>query len=101
MEDETIRVTVDPDLEDLIPGYLEGRGRDAGAMAQALKGKDFETIRILGHSMKGSGGGYGFDAITEIGGGLERAAKAGDGAAIDRLIEELRLYLGRVRVVYG
>ena len=31
--------------------------------------------KLLGHSMKGSGEGYGFDTISEIGRFLEEAAK--------------------------
>ncbi len=37
---------------------------------------DYATIRTLGHQMAGTGGGYGFDPITEIGGALEESALA-------------------------
>jgi len=68
-------VTVDEDLQDLIPGYLENRRKDAEELQKALARSDFEVIRVLGHKMKGSGGGYGFDEISEIGRALEDAAK--------------------------
>ena len=50
--------------------------------------------------MKGAGGGYGFDAITDIGQSLEQAAKAPDPDEIRKLAGELSTYLDRVEVVY-
>jgi HPt (histidine-containing phosphotransfer) domain-containing protein len=97
---EKIVVQVDADLEDLIPGYLQNRRQDAEAILQALEKQDFETIRVLGHTMKGTGGGYGFDAITEIGRALEEAAKIRDTQAINRGVSTLLDYLEAVEVVF-
>lgn len=52
-KDGKILVRVDPDLADLIPGFLESRRRDMGRIWEALARNDYETIRILGHSMEG------------------------------------------------
>jgi hypothetical protein len=70
-----IVVTVDPDFETLVPGYLENRQCDLHRIEAALKKGDCSTIESLGHNMKGSGGTYGLRAITNIGLVLERAAK--------------------------
>lgn len=98
---EKIVVTIDPDLEDLIAGYLENRRKDVEALKAAAKNGDFEAARILGHSMKGSGGGYGFDRITELGAALEQAAKDRDGHALAALTDDLSDYLERLEIVYG
>lgn len=98
---EKIRVHVDGELEDLIPGYLDNRRQDVQSMLEALNQGDYETIRVLGHSMKGSGGGYGFDAITEIGSFLEQAAKGKDAAGVRKWVGELLAYLEGIEVVYG
>ena len=98
---EKIAIRIDPDLADLIPGYLENRRKDVQSMRAALERGDFESIRILGHSMKGSGGGYGFAAVTEIGRALEGAARQGNAADIRRQVEELSSYLERIEIVYG
>jgi HPt (histidine-containing phosphotransfer) domain-containing protein len=98
---ERIMVKIDPDLAELIPGYLENRIQDILHILEALERADFETIRTLGHGMKGSGGGYGFAAITEIGKAIETAAKEGNAGAIREGVESLRSYLERVEVVYG
>ena len=96
----TIMVRVDRDIKDLIPEFLENKERDVNAIAAALTQRDYETIRVLGHGMKGSGGGYGFDMITEIGAALEQAALNGQDQDIRKWIDELEDYLGRVQVVY-
>jgi HPt (histidine-containing phosphotransfer) domain-containing protein len=97
---EKIVVQVDADLEDLIPGYLQNRQQDAESVLQALDKQDFETIRVLGHTMKGTGGGYGLDAITEIGRTLEEAAKSRDMAVIRQGASALLAYLQAVEVVF-
>lgn len=71
---EKIRIRVDPVLQELIPGYLENRGKDLLVYQQALENENFDTIGILGHSMKGSGGGYGFNDLSSIGRAIEKAA---------------------------
>ena len=97
-KDGKILVKVDPDLADLIPGFLENRRKDITAMQAALEQGDFETVRVLGHSMKGAGGGYGFDAITDIGAALERAAKDRNRESIGKSLRDLSSYLDRVEV---
>jgi len=99
-QDNKIIVVIEEDLQELIPGYLENRRRDIEAIREALKGKDYETIRSLGHKMKGSGGGYGFDAVTDIGRELEEAAKSEHEEAIVRISAALESYLERLEVVY-
>ena len=94
-----VLVKVDPDLADLIPGFLENRRKDITAMLAALDRGDFETVRILGHSMKGAGGGYGFNAVTEIGAALEQAAKNQDRGTVRALVDGLGAYLDRLEVV--
>lgn len=91
-------VEIDRDLEYLIPEYLEGRRRDVESMRTALADGDFESMRILGHNMKGTGGGYGFDAITVIGGAIQQAAINTDAGELEKLTGELADYLGRIQI---
>lgn len=101
MGKERITVRIDKELEDLIPGYIQHRQEDIAAIKNALTAGGFESIRVLGHSMKGSGGGYGFDRITEIGRAIEESAQNKDPAAILAHIDELADYLSRVEIVYS
>ena len=97
---EKIIAHVDPDLADLIPGYLANRKKDIAAIHEAVEKKDLDTVRILGHSMKGSGGGYGFQTITNIGMLLEKAAQEGRNDGIRAQIERLEDYLRQIEIVY-
>ncbi|MEO5358400.1 MAG: Hpt domain-containing protein [Nitrospirae bacterium YQR-1] len=94
-----IIVEVEEDLMDLIPRYMQHRRKDVKAIYKGLEEGDFEAIRGMGHSMKGSGGGFGFDEITEIGDRMEVAAKEGKADVIEKLTHELSNYLDRVRIV--
>jgi hypothetical protein len=62
----------------------------------ALEQGDYATIRTLGHQMAGSGAGYGFVQITEIGGTLEESALAGDAARIRDGVGALDRYLNNI-----
>ena len=97
---EKIIVTVDSDLEDLIPGFLENRNQDIKSIFDALTGDDYAAIAKLGHTMKGVGGGYGFDAITDIGRSIEQAAKEKNSQKIKASLSELSDYLERIEIVF-
>ena len=92
-------VQVDPEIEEIVPIFLQNRLNDIESLSRALEAGDFETIRILGHSMKGSGGGYGFDGITDIGQYLEQAGKEQNAEMVRQQVERLADYLERVEVV--
>jgi len=98
--DEKIVVNVDSDIEDLIPGFLENRQQDVKSIYDALEKEDYETIRILGHSMKGAGGGYGFDEITDIGRSIEESAEGKNQEEVKKWVINLSNYLDRIEIVY-
>ena len=100
MTSETITVKVDKDLEDLIPGFMRRRHEDVQLLQASLTAGDLEKIRATGHSMKGTGGGYGFDELSQIGAGLEQAAAAKDADEIGRLIGRLERYLEAVKIEF-
>jgi PAS domain S-box-containing protein len=91
---------IDADLKELIPDYLEERQGDINKIQEALEAADYETVRILGHTLKGSGGGYGFEPISEAGFNIEEAAKQENEEVIKRWVNKLSEYLDSVEVVY-
>ena len=99
-ESRKVTVYIDPDLEDIVPGFLENRRKDVTTLQAALQAGDFNTVRLLGHRMKGDGGGYGFDTISTIGDALEQAAIRADRPAIERQLVSLADFLANVQVVY-
>jgi len=97
---EKIRICVDTDLQELIPGYLVNREKDLLMYQQALEKDDFDSIALLGHSMKGSGGGYGFNDLSQIGRAIEKAAKSRDKESVRKSIIDLTAYLKKLEIVY-
>jgi CheY-like chemotaxis protein/HPt (histidine-containing phosphotransfer) domain-containing protein len=91
-------VQIVPDIEGLVPDFLENRRRDTEIISRLLAEGNLPEIHRIGHSMSGSSGSYGFDEIGKIGKGLERAAQKGDIAKIIRLNNRLAEYLSAVRV---
>jgi len=98
---ERVIVEVDPDLIGLIPAFLTRKRADLQTLKGALDRGDLSTIGALGHRIKGEGGGFGFDAMSEIGAALEATAKKNDLAPARQLIADLAEYLAKVDVVEG
>jgi hypothetical protein len=84
---------------DRVPAYLQNCRQNGIAMLDALDRVDFATVQFLGHQMNGSGGMYGFQAITDIGAAIERAAESVDNNASRKWIGELSIYLDRAETV--
>ena len=83
-------------LAERTPAYLEDCRHNVVVMHEALDQADFEAVTILGHNLRGSGGGFGFQAITDIGAGLEYAAGGADMDGSRKWIGELSRYLDTV-----
>jgi PAS domain S-box-containing protein len=97
---DTILVRANPRFADLIPGFLQNRRLDVVAMLDALDRSDFETVESLGHGMKGAGGSWGFQAITDIGAALEQAAQRADADTSRKWVGEVSRYLDRLEIAF-
>ncbi len=76
-----------------IPAYLRNCKQNVIVMLDALDRVDFETVTSLGHQMMGSGGMFGFQAITDIGRSIELAAERADTDASRKWVGALSIYL--------
>jgi HPt (histidine-containing phosphotransfer) domain-containing protein len=97
MESKVI-VEVDEDLSDLIPGFLARKRDEANAILDAAQRDDFAVIGRLAHRIKGEGGSYGFDKMSEIGRILEEAARLHSDVAVTRAANDLLDYLERLEI---
>jgi len=100
MSDEKIVINIDIDLEDLIPGFIENRQKDILKLEQAIEEQDFETLRSIGHNLKGVGGGYGFHDMTIFGAAIEEGAKEKNLETINENVKKLSHYLANVEINY-
>ena len=97
---EKLIIQVDRELEDLMPLFMDTRKRDLDGLAKGLTSNDFAALRVIGHGMKGSGGAFGFQLVTDIGDIIEASALKNDAATIEQQLAVLRDYLARVEVQY-
>ena len=80
----------DPDMAKIIPRFVGRLPQQVAAMQESLHAARYEELRRLAHTLKGSGGSYGYPLLTEAAHILESAAKIQDGgnaqAALDTVI---------------
>jgi two-component system sensor histidine kinase/response regulator len=79
-----------PEVQALVPQYIEDRIQDLQRLSDALSAGDYATIGVIGHKMRGTGSSYGFPELTMAGLLIESAAKDHDDDGI-------RLSLGDMR----
>ena len=99
--DDLVIVQVDPDLGELIPNFLSNRQTDIQMIQLSLECDDYPKIRRIGHSLRGAGGAFGFDHLSDIGTQIEEAALAADDVRIRTLTLELAEFMRRAVVVFA
>jgi signal transduction histidine kinase/DNA-binding NarL/FixJ family response regulator len=95
-----VKILVEEGLEDVAPGYLAKRRAEVAAYREALAQNNMDTIKKMAHRMKGTGAGYGFPVLTELGAALEQSAIGHDTDKIRRKLDELAKYLGTIELEY-
>jgi len=86
-------IPVSDEIMALVPQYLaykEGQIEEARA---ALVSRDFGPIRRFGHNLKGTGRGYGFPPIEELGKEIERAAAQANASRIAEQLDALHRFV--------
>ena len=99
-DSQRIKIKVDPAIATLIPGFLKNREADAREILAALKSGDFDRLKTIGHQMKGLGGAYGFDTISEIGVAVEIEAIEKRAEKLPALAALLADYLKKLEVIF-
>ncbi|HEX2741931.1 MAG TPA: response regulator [Rubrobacter sp.] len=89
----------EPDiLEELIEMFLEEVPPQLVAMREAIEDRDASTVEHLAHMLKGSSGNMGALRMAPICGELEEVGAAEDLVRAQRLLEQLEVEFGRVRL---
>ena len=73
--------------------YINHTSKELVSIMDNLETNSFDSLRTFGHNIKGSGGMYGFNEVTEIGAVIEAAAKDEDMALIKSNLKDLDLFL--------
>lgn len=80
-------------VQELVPSYLAARSQEVSRMTELLAASDFERLRVLSHSLKGSGGSFGFPQLSGFGAALERHARESDSTSFSEELNRLKSYL--------
>ena len=91
-------VWLEKDLEQLVTRFLKRKQAELDLLRDSLAASDFETIRRLGHDLKGAGEGFGFPELSILGAKFELAAKNSNGEQIAIHIATMSRYLMRLQV---
>lgn len=91
---------IDEDLADIIPGYMENRTKELKMISVLIGKKDFDSLRIIGHKLKGSGSGYGIDFFTDLGARMEEGALKKDAELMEVLRKEYTDFMASVEIIY-
>jgi HPt (histidine-containing phosphotransfer) domain-containing protein len=76
------------DLESL-QRYKSRRHADLIRCRECLKKRDYETIRTIGHNLKGNGTSFGFPELSSLGEKIENSARELNGDQIQKLVDSL------------
>lgn len=95
----------DPDMAELIDFYVSTMPEHAEKLKACFAGKDYKTLALLAHQLRGSAGGYGFPSVGTCAGELEDVVRAAQGhedaalasikAQVDALVSMCRRCVAR------
>ena len=93
-------VKVNPLMKDHADQFIKNRRQNIADIRKFLINNDFLEIGKIGHRLKGVGGSYGFDMVSEIGALIEEAVEnRKDRAGIEGLCNKMIEYLDNVELV--
>ena len=73
--------------------YISHTSKELAKIQEDLDNMAIDSLRTFGHNIKGSGGMYGFDEVTNLGTEIEASAKAEDRGKIKLLLMKLSNFL--------
>jgi signal transduction histidine kinase/FixJ family two-component response regulator len=92
---------IDQRIADLVPRFVEVCLQGCADLRQALAEERWSAAGTIGHTLRGAGGGYGFDEVTRIGQAIQQAADARDSVGLAALAERLEAHLGAFKKRYS
>ena len=73
--------------------YIKHTTKELAKIQEDIDNILIDSLRTFGHNIKGSGGMYGFEEVTNLGTKIEASAKVNDRNKIKLLLEELSDFL--------
>jgi CheY-like chemotaxis protein len=88
------------DMEPRMDAFMKAARNFCKLVSESLLKDDMKPILKQSHNMKGAGGSYGFDRLSEIAREIEAAATRGDKLAIAEQLSFFEEYIDRVKIEY-
>ena len=88
----------DGDYAEIVEQFIQELPQRMQAIEGAVLGQNFEELQRLAHQLKGSGGGYGYPALSERATQLEQLAISHELAGCRTALEDLRQLVSRLVV---
>jgi CheY-like chemotaxis protein/HPt (histidine-containing phosphotransfer) domain-containing protein len=88
-----------PGMKPIIIEYVQGLSNEVVKMQKMMEQKDLQSLKRVVHQLRGSGGGYGFDAISTAAAAAEESIKAAHN--LDVINQEIKSLIGIIRRVEG
>ena len=89
----------DPDMKELIAQFTRQLPQSVSDLQRQLDQGNLEELARIAHRMKGAGGGYGFNQITELAASAEKAIK--DSAPLASITSRVNDLIDLIRRVNG
>lgn len=67
-------IDMDADLVELQPWFLQNRMTEFSGVRQLIENDNFDSLRRIGHNLKGVSASYGFPTLGDLGHQLELAS---------------------------
>lgn len=93
-------VTIDIDLKEILPSFLENRKKDIGLIEEHLKNGNYDHIESIGHKLAGNAGSYGFADLGLIGVAIEEACQNKDYDKLNDLYEQYKSFMDNLEIEY-
>jgi CheY-like chemotaxis protein len=92
---------IQADLRELMPAFFRNTREEIVRLREAIAQEDWSTVERLGHGIKGSSYGYGFEQMGHIGLKIETAAREQRQVRVlQTLLDELINYSDSVKIVF-
>jgi len=73
--------------------YINHTFKELNNIVENFESTSFDSLRIFGHNIKGSGGMYGYNEVTNLGAEIETAAKNEERESIRLHLDSLGKFL--------
>ena len=95
-----MKVILDTFFSRFTPAYVESRKSELTQLAQLVAVEDFDAIESEFHKIRGSGGGFGLVAISDLARGVENAAQGRQAVLVEAAFLSYQDYIQALEVEF-